>query len=106
MSRAPPIIFQNRDTIAPSAPVPARTVEPVGLLDAERQTLAYVYGHADIRDAEIANSLTLDEARRIAANCELPVLLGKARPNDSLETESNLSDKRHEDEDTTPKDAS
>ena len=38
---------------------------------------AYVYGHADQRDAGIANSLTLDEARRIAINIgKLPNLLG------------------------------
>ena len=38
------------------------------IVDANGQTLAYVYGHADPRDAEIAKSLTLDEARRIASN--------------------------------------
>jgi len=32
------------------------------------QTLAYVYGHPDQRDAETAKGLTLDEARRIARN--------------------------------------
>jgi hypothetical protein len=36
-------------------------------VDANNQTLAYFYGHADPRDAEIAKSLTLDEARRIAS---------------------------------------
>ena len=47
--------------------------------------------------------LTEDEARRIAVNiAKLSVLLGQARPDDSLEAESNLSDERHEAEDTTP----
>jgi hypothetical protein len=38
------------------------------IVDSNGQTLAYVYGHADQRDAEIAKALTLDEARRIASN--------------------------------------
>ena len=41
------------------------------IVDAKGQTLAYVYGHADPRDAGIAKSLTLDEARRIASNIRL-----------------------------------
>jgi hypothetical protein len=75
--------------------------------DANGQSLAYVYVYAwERKDAAyIAGVLTEDEARRIASNiAKLPVLLGQARPNDSLEAESNLSDKRHEAEDTTPKD--
>jgi hypothetical protein len=36
--------------------------------DANGQTLAYVYGHADERDAELSKFLTLDDARRLAAN--------------------------------------
>ena len=46
------------------------------IVDSNGQTLAYVYGHADPRDAEIAKALTLDEARRIASNiAKLPDLL-------------------------------
>ena len=33
------------------------------VVDANNQALAYVYGHADKRDATTAKSLTLDEAR-------------------------------------------
>ena len=56
-----------------------RTVEALDggfqIVDANGQALAYVYGHADPRDAGIANFLTLDEARRIAANiAKLPAL--------------------------------
>ena len=48
------------------------------VIDANGQALAYVYGHADMRDAGVANALSLDEARRIAANiAKLPKLLGK-----------------------------
>ena len=48
------------------------------VVDANGQTLAYVYGHVDQRDAAIAKALTLDEARRIASNiAKLPTLLGK-----------------------------
>jgi hypothetical protein len=75
------------------------------VLDANGQSLAYVYSRETKDAANIAGVLTEDEARRIAANiAKLPVLLGQARPDDSLEAESNLSDKRHEAEDTTPKD--
>ena len=48
------------------------------IVDSNGQTLAYVYGHADPRDAQVAKSLTLDEAGRIASNiAKLPTLLGK-----------------------------
>jgi hypothetical protein len=48
------------------------------IVDANGQTLAYVYGLTDSRDAGIAKALTLDEARRIASNiAKLPTLLGK-----------------------------
>jgi hypothetical protein len=44
------------------------------IVDANKQAIAYAYGHANPRDAGIANSLTLDEARRIASNiAKLPV---------------------------------
>jgi hypothetical protein len=43
-----------------------------------------VYGHADPRDAQVAETLTLDAARRIASNiAKLPDLLGKVRPDDN-----------------------
>jgi hypothetical protein len=56
------------------------TVEPIAggfkVIDANRQAVAYVYGHDDPRDAATAKGLTLDEARRIAANiAKLPKLL-------------------------------
>jgi hypothetical protein len=51
---------------------PPWTVEKIPggfkIVDANKQAIAYVYGHADPRDARIANALTLDEARRIASN--------------------------------------
>jgi hypothetical protein len=51
---------------------PPWTVEAIEagfkVIDANKQSIAYVYGHADKRDAETAKSLTLDEARRIASN--------------------------------------
>ena len=59
---------------------PPWTVEAIEagfkVIDANKQSIAYVYGHADKRDAETAKSLTLDEARRIASNiAKLPSLL-------------------------------
>lgn len=48
------------------------------ILDANGQSLAYVYSQADPRDVGTAKGLTLDEARRIASNiAKLPGLLGK-----------------------------
>jgi hypothetical protein len=61
---------------------PPWTIEPrdagYKVVDANGQVLAYVYGVDDLRDARVANSLTRDEARRIAANiAKLPSLLAK-----------------------------
>jgi hypothetical protein len=48
------------------------------IVNANGQAIAYVYGYADKRDAATARALTLDEARRIAANiAKLPTLLAK-----------------------------
>ena len=45
-------------------------------MDANQQFLAYVYSRETLRDAQIANVLTEDEARRIASNiAKLPGLL-------------------------------
>jgi hypothetical protein len=50
------------------------------VVDSHGQSLAYVYGHADKRDAGIAKALTLDEARRIASNiAKLPDMLSRKR---------------------------
>ena len=74
------------------------------VVDSNGQTLAYIYGHADPRDAQVAKSLALDEARRIPSNiAKLPDLLGKVRPDDNIQAGGNLSDERHEAEDTTRK---
>ena len=68
--------------------------------DASGQSLAYVYSSENPNDAFMRKVLTLDEARRIAANiAKLPNLLGKALPDDAV---NNLSDERHDAEDTTP----
>jgi hypothetical protein len=49
------------------------------VLDANGQSLAYVYGRETKADADIANVLTMEEARRIASNiAKLPTLLGKS----------------------------
>jgi hypothetical protein len=48
------------------------------VVDANKQALAYVYDYANPRDAGVANALTLDEARRIAANiAKLPSLVSR-----------------------------
>ena len=46
------------------------------MLDANGQSLAYVYGRETKADANIARVLTMDEARRIVSNiAKLPTLL-------------------------------
>ena len=61
-------------------PPPPWTVEliPGGYVvkDATGHALAYCYGHPTYGDADMANGLTLDEARRVAGNiAKLPGLL-------------------------------
>ena len=47
------------------------------VVDANGQTLVYVYGRDSRAAADVAKGLTLDEARRIASNiAKLPELLG------------------------------
>ena len=80
---------------------PPWTVEtiPGGLkvIDANGQSLAYVYSREHANDAHIAGVLTEDEARRIASNiAKLPDLLGKVQPDDNIQAVGNLSDERHE----------
>ena len=83
------------------------TVEKIAggfkVIDANGQSLAYVYSSENPNDAFMRKVLTLDEARRIASNiAKLPDLLGKVRPDDNIQAVGNLSDERHEAEDTTP----
>ena len=59
---------------------PTWTVEQIPggykMKDANGQSLAYVYGRESKADADTANVLTMDEARRIAANiAKLPTFL-------------------------------
>ena len=59
---------------------PPWTVETIPggykVVDADGQSLAYVYARETRADADIANVLTMDEARRIASNiAKLPTLL-------------------------------
>ena len=61
---------------------PPWTVEQIPggykVLDANGQSLAYVYGRETKADADIANVLTMAEARRIAINiAKLTSLLSK-----------------------------
>ena len=49
------------------------------MVDANGQSLVYVYARETREHADIAKVLTIDEARRIAANvAKLPGLLGAA----------------------------
>jgi hypothetical protein len=49
------------------------------VVDANKQSIAYVYSRETQADADTAKVLTEDEARRIASNiAKLPTLLGAA----------------------------
>ena len=51
------------------------------VLDANGQSLAYVYGRETKADVDTAQVLTMDEARRIASNiAKLPNYLGVPEP--------------------------
>jgi hypothetical protein len=61
---------------------PPWTVKPLScgfkVTDASGQSLAYVYGYANKREADIAKTLTLADARWIAENiARLPTLIRK-----------------------------
>ena len=67
---------------------PPWTVEEIPggfkVIDAQGQSLAYCYGRETQADADIAKVLTMDNARRIAANiAKLPLyLIANADPMD------------------------
>ena len=84
---------------------PPWTVEKIAggfkVCDANGQSLAYVYSSENPNDAFMCKVLTEDEARRIASNiAKLPDLQGKVRPDDNIQAVGNLTDERHEAEDT------
>ena len=80
-------------------------IVPRGTTPRFLQSLGYVYSRETKDAADIAKVLTEDEARRIASNiAKLPYLLGEVRPDDNIQAVGNLSDERHDAEDTTPKD--
>jgi hypothetical protein len=54
------------------------------ILDANGQSLAYIYGRETRADADIAHALTMDGARRIASNiAKLPNFLADPEAHDT-----------------------
>ena len=68
----------ERDETLPAPWTVERIPGGYKVLDANGQSLTYVYGRETKADADIAHVLTMDEARRIASDiAKLPTLLLK-----------------------------
>ena len=78
----PPPDIENEQTAEDRFPPPwtvATVTEGFKVIDANGQSLAYVFSREPPNDAQFGKVLTLDEARRIASNiAKLPQLLNEA----------------------------